>query len=292
MKATQSPNLLIRNIDRDQSSGTGYASSSQQTQSRNEESPREESKPRPPVKRPPLLPYGRFHETPASTSKSGASSLSKAGSESAALGGEDLLVVSTPPRAHSSELPPLLSYEELIQTAMRRELNREPTREEVEDEIRRMAIRNARIARRGDSSGSEGSEAVTSSYGSSDSENEVGDQEASTASHFAYLAPEPVRIVRLVSPEGQASDTQGTVWNAVLLEGERQVPTTIIANEQPSSSSDPPNLVAWYASNDLGEGTETGAESSMEWVAANQREFDALVSSILRVSDPMFPSTM
>ena len=278
VEASQSPNLMIRNTDRDQSSGTGYASSSQRMQSRNEEHPREESEPRPPVKRPPLLPYGRFHGTPVGTSKSGSSLTSNAGSKSAALGGEDLVVL-TPPRAHSSELPRLLSYEELIQRAMRRELNREPTREEVEDEIRRMAIRNARIARSGDSSGSEGSEAVTSSYGSSDSENEVGDQEASTASHFAYLPPEPVRIVRLVSPKGKASDTQGTVWNAVLFEGERQVPTTIIANEQPSSSSDPPNLVAWYASNDLGEGTETGAESSMEWGAANQREFDALVSS-------------
>ena len=171
--------------------------------------------PKMPVKRPPLLPTSRFFAA-ASTSRSDIGNSP-----------DDRAVVHTPPRQQSSELPPLLSYEELIQRAMRRELNREPTAEEVEEEIRQMAIRNSRIAL-----GSSGSDSY-GSHLSSDTEDSDGipvQPEASVvnSSGFTYLPPTPTPIIRLVAPRASGgASSHGTVWEAERVDGGRVIPTTV-----------------------------------------------------------------
>ena len=100
---------------------------------------------------------------------------------------ESSAVVHTPPRQQSTELPPLLSYEELIQRALRRELDREPTAQEVEEEIRMMAIRNTRAAL-----GSSGSDPY-GSHLSSDTER--------TDATSVQEAPLPVSLALRIFPQ-------------------------------------------------------------------------------------------
>ena len=200
--------------------------------------------PKYPVKRPPLLPVQRFYGPPAVPSLNegtGARELSPTPNDN---DHEDTrAVVHTPPRQASTELPPLFAYVEIVQRAMRRELSREPSPEEVEEEIRQMGIRNA-ISAVGDSSDPDGS--VTES-----SESTTGDyhQLSSSSSGFTYLPPTPVPIVRLVAPKAEGSRRGDVVWEAERVDGGQRVPTTVTAHERPSGSSD---TQAWYVDDAVG----------------------------------------
>ena len=211
-----------------------------------------------PVKRPPLLPVRRFYG-PSSNVATGENPKAKGAPMSVNSPEEDSMVVHTPPRQQSSELPPLLTYVELIQRAMRRELNREPTQEEVEEEIRQMGIRNAISALEG-SSGSDGSEWSSDSESSGEIPRQH-QQTASSSSSFTYLPPEPTPIVRLVAPEEGEPRGGDVIWEAELVDGDRTVPTTVIAHERPSGSSEPQR---WYVDDAIdgsrpGIGTCSGA---------------------------------
>ena len=229
----------------------------------------------PPVKRPPLLPRFRFHDRyDGEIPELPIAAVSKASSSN------DGMKVHTPPRQVSTELPPLLSYEELIQRAMRRELQREPTWEEVEEEIRQMGIRNAIQATEGSVS-----ESYESDYDSSSmdaSETHIGDNvgQPISGSQFEYLPPEPVPILRLVSPQGSDVEGQGTVWSAVRVDGGRIEPTTVIAGEVPSGSTDMPNMsFVSYVDDHVSPPEDAGLSVSSANMASQQREYEALFES-------------
>ena len=193
------------------------------------------TKPKMPVKRPP--PFMR-QETVLPSIRT----LSKTSTPS---GKSSVTEVSTPPRQSSSELPPLLSYEELIARSLRRELQREPSAAEVSREIYLMRLRHE--VREGDSEGSSlrssdtewsddssrGSEVrdphasssnqppsldnrygmEQSSGGSSGADNEGTGGASSQGSGFQYLAPTATPIVRI---RGSWEDDLGnTVYDAV-----------------------------------------------------------------------------
>ena len=223
--------------------------------------------PKIPVKRLPLLPVARFHGPLASSSPKAA--VPRPADESDA-------VVHTPPRQQSVELSPLLSYWELIQRAMRRELNREPTDEEVDEEIRQMGIRNARAAL--ESSGSE------SNWSDTSPESHVSDQSlapqvptaAAGSSGFTYCPPEPTPVLRLVAPREGSSTREGVVWDAVRVDRGRLVPTTVVANERASGSSE---AQQWYVDDVVCVAEQSENASSSEWANARKGEASAISES-------------
>ena len=229
---------------------------------------------RPPVKRPPLLPRGRFYGLPpkANSGPEG----SKAPPPE--LPSEEDTVVRTPPRQASTELPPLLSYVELVQRAMRRELQREPTAVEVEEEIRQMGIRHARAARSEGSSDSYSDDISTdTSSGGEVQAHVAGD--ASASSQFEYLPPDPVPVVRLIAPREERDQAGGVIWDAVRVESGRETPTVVVANERASGSEDQPSSsLQWASGNSLPVESSHGSQED-QWEAAQQREHNAFVSS-------------
>ena len=188
--------------------------------------------------------------------------------------------VTTPPRAKAKELPPLLSYEELIARSMRRELNREPTGAEVAWEISRMRMRHAVQG------SSEGSSSLDSDLVTTDSEgsNQEGpgsadrDPQASSsnlhpsagssrgpqgssvsvgveggmeqggqakASSFQYLQPSPTPVIRILDSQ---EDSQGNVvYDAVRVGGPNVVTVDLSSRgQQGSSSSSRPQMSGYY----------------------------------------------
>ena len=234
---------------------------------------------RPPIKRPPLIPKARFFAPSGNPIPKEMPGVSKAASPKSAYN-QEVTAVHTPPRQKSAQLPPLLSYEELIQRAMRRELQREPTREEVEEEIRQMGIRNARSALRGDDSDSYDGTLSSESYTSEDSaRDEQQNVEGTTTvpSSFTYLPPNPVPVLRLESPQGRDSESGGVVWRAIRVDGGGREETTVVANERPTGSGDPPNYTASYVDDSVSFPVGEGAGHPSDWADAQQAEVEAIL---------------
>ena len=163
--------------------------------------------------------------------------------------------VETPPRQHSSELPALLSYEELIARSLRRELSREPTSAEVEREIFLMRLRHQESRSRS----SRGSETDTESSSDSTVSSGIQDPTATSSSQpfpsapslspgqatakvpssrFQYLEPAPTPVIRIL---GSRVDEEGnTVHEAVRVDGGSPVPVDLYSRPHRMSSSSPP----------------------------------------------------
>ena len=160
---------------------------------------------------------------------------------------------------------------------MRRELLREPTDEEVEEEIRQMGIRKSRGALIDSSSESGGSDISSESYTTEGSG--VGGVEDQGPSSFSYLPPAPVPVVRLVEPQGVDPESQGTIWSAVRVDGGQCVPTTVVAHERPSGSRDIPNVRHEEHADVSTTAKEASSGTPVEALEAQEREFEALLSS-------------
>ena len=240
---------------------------------------------RPPIKRPPLIPKARFFIPSGDPIPKETPGLSKAAPPKSAYD-QEVTAVHTPPRQKSAQLPPLLSYEELIQRAMRRELQREPTREEVEEEIRQMGIRNARSALRGDDSDSYDGTLSSESYTSEDSAREGSGQRDVRGNvegtpkaplSFTYLPPQPVPVLRLESPQGRGSESGSVIWRAIRVDGGRREETIVVANVRPTGSGDPPNYATSYVDDSISVPEGEGVGHPSAWADAQQAELEAML---------------
>ena len=203
--------------------------------------------------------------------------------------------VETPPRQHSSELPALLSYEELIARSLRRELSREPTSAEVEREIFLMRLRHQGSRSRS----SRGSETDTES--SSDSTVSSGIQDPTAtgssqpfpsapslspgqatakvpSSRFQYLEPAPTPVIRIL---GSRVDEEGnTIHEAVRVDGGSPVPVDLYSRPHRMSSSSPPPSHQGMSEISSGSDQNTGITTSI-----NEPPNDAPVSDAVEAEE-------